>query len=76
MLTLQEKHRKMIEHQEKIKPFAPTVKQAAEIWSIVPSAAFYALNRMLKLGAVKYNGRSYYAIPFEWPSKERKKVKQ
>jgi hypothetical protein len=67
MSKLQEKHQKMIEYQKEIKPFTPTVRQMAKVWGIKSTGAFYALNRMLKIGAVSYNGRQYYAIPFDWP---------
>jgi len=73
-ILLQKKHSKMIEFQETIRPFVPTIRQMAGVWGLKSlSATSFALNRLLDVGAVVYNGFHYYAVPFDWPARPERR---
>jgi hypothetical protein len=67
-VKLMKRHRMMLEFQEQIKPFTPTVRELMELWGVnTTSAVCLALGRMEELGIVvtrRHGERqdSYYAI--------------
>jgi len=66
---LEERHGRMLEFQDQIKPFTPTIRELVDLWGVrSTSAAAYILERLVDHGLVITRSHgdvkdSYYAIP-------------
>lgn len=57
------RHTLMLEFQEEIKPFTPTIRELADIWKLKSaSVASYTLKVLEIAGLVVKSGHEYYAI--------------
>jgi len=61
------RHRKMVDFQEKIKPFTPTIGDLLCVWGVnSKNTVFVILRKMEAMGLVKTrkagDGKKYYAI--------------